>query len=64
MEHIPLPQKEVPDWWRPYTAEFPRWHVWCGVSGLLYARRSLSSPPIVLAFEEEFERGTLARQVR
>jgi hypothetical protein len=48
MEHSPPPQEEVPDWWRPYTAEFPHWHVWCGVSGLLYARRPLSSPPVVV----------------
>jgi hypothetical protein len=27
-----------PDWW-PYSAEFPHWRVWRGVSGLVYARR-------------------------
>ncbi len=48
MEHSPPPQEEVPDWWRPYAAEFPYWHAWCGVSGLLYARRPLSSPPVVV----------------
>jgi hypothetical protein len=28
--------EDVPDWW-PYAAEFPHWHLWQGVSGLLYA---------------------------
>lgn len=32
-----------PEWW-PYGEQFPDWHVWEGVSGLLYARRPLSSP--------------------
>jgi hypothetical protein len=45
MEHSPPPQEEVPDWWRPYAAEFPYWR---GVSGLLYARRPFSSPPVVV----------------
>jgi hypothetical protein len=36
-----------PDWW-PYTREFPTWHVWRGVAGLLYARRPGSSPPKVV----------------
>ena len=48
MEHSPPPQKEVPDWWRPYAAEFPYWHAWSGVSGLLYARRPHTSPPVVV----------------
>jgi len=40
-------QDDVPDWW-PYGAEFPRWHIWRGVCGLLYARRLRTSPPIVV----------------
>ena len=28
-------------------AEFPGWHVWEGVTGEWYARRLLSSPPVV-----------------
>jgi hypothetical protein len=28
--------------------EFPGWHVWLGVSSLWYARRVLSSPPVIL----------------
>jgi hypothetical protein len=38
---------KVPDWW-PYAPEFPNWHVWRGVAGLLYARRPRSSPPKVV----------------
>lgn len=38
---------QAPDWW-PYTPEFPHWHVWRGVAGLLYARRPRSSPPRVV----------------
>lgn len=30
------------------TAEFPHWHAWRGVTGLLYARRPRSSPPKVV----------------
>ena len=37
-------------WW-PYAQEFPRWHVWRGISGLAYARLSRSSPPIVVRAE-------------
>jgi hypothetical protein len=40
-------QEDVPDWW-PFAAEFPRWHVWRGVCGLVYARRPRTSPPIVV----------------
>jgi hypothetical protein len=35
----------------PLTAlrgQFPGWEAWVGVSGLLYARRPRSSPPIVV----------------
>jgi len=28
--------------------EFTGWHVWAGVTGVLYARRLKSSPPVVL----------------
>jgi hypothetical protein len=40
-------ETSVPDWW-PYAPEFPHWHVWRGVAGLLYARRPRSTPPIVV----------------
>ena len=38
--------EDVPAWW-PYAPEFPHWHVWKGVAGLLYARRPRTSPPKV-----------------
>jgi hypothetical protein len=37
-----------PDRWWPYRDEFPQWHVWRGVGGLFYARRRVSSPPLVV----------------
>lgn len=32
--------------------EFPRWHCWEGISGLLYASRRLTSPPAVVRGED------------
>jgi hypothetical protein len=29
-------------------ADYPGWHVWLGVSSLWYARRVLSSPPVIV----------------
>lgn len=43
--------EETPGWW-PYAAEFPQWHVWRGVCGLVYARRPRTSPPVVLRGED------------
>jgi hypothetical protein len=31
--------------------EFPGWRVWLGISSLWYARRVLSSPPVILRAE-------------
>jgi hypothetical protein len=31
--------------------EFPGWYAWVGVSGVLYARRPLTSPPWVVRAE-------------
>jgi hypothetical protein len=45
------PHEEVPDWW-PYAAEFPDWHVWRGLGGLVYARRPRTSPPVVVRAED------------
>lgn len=50
----------VPDWW-PYAAEFPQWHVWRGVCGLVYARRPRTSPPLVVRAENAVE---LRAQIR
>jgi hypothetical protein len=33
-------------------AQFPAWEVWKGISGLVYARRVLSSPPMVVRAED------------
>ncbi|HUY44619.1 MAG TPA: hypothetical protein VMV92_02670 [Streptosporangiaceae bacterium] len=41
----------VPEWW-PYAAELPGWHVWRGISGLVYARRLNSPPPLVVRGED------------
>jgi hypothetical protein len=45
------PGSGVPVWW-PYAAELPYWHVWRGISGLVYARRLMSSPPRVVRGED------------
>jgi hypothetical protein len=34
------------------TTEFPRWHTWKGISGLVYASRNLTSPPAVVRGED------------
>jgi hypothetical protein len=46
-----IADKETPDWW-PYATEFPQWHVWRGVCGLVYARRPRTSPPVVIRGED------------
>jgi hypothetical protein len=35
-------------WQAPFAREFPRWHVWRGVSGHYYARMPRTSPPLVV----------------
>ena len=52
--------EDVPDWW-PYAAEFPHWHVWRGVCGLVYARRPRTSPPLVVRADS---RADLLAQIR
>ena len=49
-------------------ADYPGWHVWLGISSLWYARRVLSSPPVIVraanltglreAMSEHASRGT------
>ena len=53
-------EENAPDWW-PYAPEFPDWHVWRGVAGLLYARRPRSSPPKVVRGKSA---GDLRDQIR
>ncbi|HEY2577421.1 MAG TPA: hypothetical protein VGI74_14035 [Streptosporangiaceae bacterium] len=44
--------KAVPPWWEPYAAEFPSWTAWRAVSGLVYARKDDTSPPVVVHGED------------
>jgi hypothetical protein len=47
-----LADENWPDWWpAPYREQYPLWHVWSGIGGLLYARRMMSSPPRVVRGE-------------
>ena len=41
--------------------QFPGWECWRGVSGLLYVRRRMTSPPVVL---RDVTGEGLARQIR
>jgi hypothetical protein len=35
--------------------EWPRWHVWKGISGLVYAKRGMTSPPAVVRGEDAMD---------
>ena len=58
-------EREIIAW---LEADYPGWHVWLGVSSLWYARRVLSSPPVIVraarlaelreAISEHASRGT------
>ena len=37
---------EIPDWWKPYALEFPQWHAWKGIAGLVYARWRTPARPL------------------
>jgi len=37
------------------AAAYPRWHLWKGVSGLVYASRGLTSPPVVVRGEDPMD---------
>jgi hypothetical protein len=48
----------------PLTAlrgQFPGWEAWRGISGLLYVRRRMSSPPVVF---RGYTAKSLAGQIR
>jgi hypothetical protein len=53
--------EDIPDWW-PYAAEFPHWHVWRGVCGLVYARRPRTSPPLVVRADNPADLGAQVRR--
>ena len=42
---------DTPEWW-PYANEFPRWHVWRGICGLVYARATRTSPAVLVRGED------------
>jgi len=42
--------------------KYPHWQAWRGVSGIWYARRPKSSPPIVLRGETPGELASLVRK--
>jgi hypothetical protein len=35
--------------------EYPRWHIWKGISGLVYASRRKTSPPAVVRAEDPLD---------
>ena len=41
-----------PAWWRPYASEFPGWQAWRAANGLLYARKTAATPPLVVRGED------------
>jgi hypothetical protein len=47
----------------PTGPEFPHWHIWRGVCGLLYARRLRTSPPIVVRADSEVDLRDQIRRV-
>lgn len=56
------PARQPPDPLAPLYGTLPRgWECWRGISGLLYARRRRSTPPVVLRSTSAED---LARQVR
>jgi hypothetical protein len=46
------PRREAEPTLAEVAAEFPRWHTWTGISGLVYASRNLTSPPAVVRGED------------
>jgi hypothetical protein len=42
----------VPDWWKPYAAEFPQYTVWKGTNQLYYASRTRCNPPLIVRGED------------
>jgi len=43
---------EIPQWWQPYVGDFPGWQAWRAVSGLLYARKAGTNPPLLVRGED------------
>ena len=55
---------EPPAWWPPeYRQQFPRWHVWRGIAGIMYARKIGTSPARVVRGESPDDlRGAIVRE--
>lgn len=47
---------------RAIVRDHPAWHTWTGVGGLLYARRLMSSPPVVFRTTDPGELETRIRE--
>jgi hypothetical protein len=58
---IKSPAPAPGEWPGALAGQFPGWEGWRGVSGILYARRRKSSPPVV--FRDTTAAG-LIRQIR
>jgi hypothetical protein len=41
----------VPDWWRPFAADFPQWEAWQGIERLYHARIKGATPPVLVRGE-------------
>jgi len=48
MNDHPSPQPAPHDPLAVLRGQFPGWECWRGVSGILYVRRRMTSPPVVL----------------
>jgi hypothetical protein len=57
----PLPRRDAytpPDWWQPYTAEFPRWRAW------ERTRQFWARLPGTMRVHHAVDPADLARQIR
>ena len=61
MNDHPSPQPAPHDPLAVLRGQFPGWEAWRGVSGLLYVRRRMSSPPVVF---RGYTAKSLAEQIR
>ena len=61
MNDHPSPQPAPHDPLAVLRGQFPGWECWRGVSGILYVRRRMTSPPVVL---RDVTGEGLARQIR
>ena len=43
---------EIPDWWKSYAADHPRWEAWRGIDMLFHARVKGATPPVMVRGED------------